>query len=257
MTEIHPTAIISPGAKIGEGCIIGPYCVIGKDVTLGERCHLHAHVVVDGHTEMGSDNEIFPFASIGLKTQDLKWKGGVTYTRIGNKNTFREYVTINSGTGPGETTSIGNGNLIMAYCHIAHNCELGNEIIISNGLAMAGHVIVEDKAVISGLVCVHQFVRIGMLSIIGGGSSVRQDVPPYLMVDGNPVTTQTINKVGLERRGVSPEAQKQLRHAYKILFRSGLARNNAIEKVYADMEPLPEVQHLIDFIKNSPRGVCR
>lgn len=257
MTEIHPTAIIAPGAQIGVDCLVGPYCVIGEHVQLGDRCHLHSHVVVDGYTTIGSDNNFYPFTSIGLRTQDLKWKGGKTYTKIGSYNTFRETVTVNSGTGNGETTEIGDHNLIMAYCHVAHNCVLGNRIIISNGLAMAGHVHVEDDAVISGLVTIHQFVRIGKMSITGGSSKVNQDVPPYMMADGNPVRTRTINKVGLERHGITPEAQAQLKHACWVLFRSKLAFDNAIQKLESEMTLLPEVRYLVDFIKNSPRGVCR
>lgn len=258
MTEIHPTAVIAQGAKIGADCIIGPYCVIGEHVELGDRCHLRSHVVIDGATTLGTDNEIYPFASLGLRTQDLKWKGGTTYTKIGNHNTLREYVTVNSGTGDGESTIIGDNNLIMAYCHVAHNCVLGNNIIISNGLAMAGHVTVDDYAVISGLVTIHQFVRIGTMSMTGGSSKVNQDVPPYMMVDGNPVKTRTLNRVGLERRGVSPEAQSQLKHAFRVIFRSGLAFDNAIQQLEAELpNMLPEVRGLITFIRNSPRGVAR
>lgn len=257
MTEIHPTAVIAPGAKIGADCLIGPYCVIGEHVELGDRCHLHSHVVVDGYTTLGTDNQIFPFAALGLQSQDLKWRGGKTYTKIGNHNTLRECVTIHSGTGEGETTSIGDQNLIMAYCHVAHNCVLGSNIIISNGLAMAGHVMVEDFAVISGLVTIHQFVRIGTMSITGGSSKVNQDVPPYVMADGNPVRPRALNKVGLERRGVSPEAQLQLKRAYKLLFRSGLALDNSVAELESQGELLPEVRHLIDFVQHSPRGVCR
>lgn len=257
MTEIHPTAVIAPEAKIGTDCVIGPYCVIGKNVELGDRCRLHSHVVIDGYTTLGTDNEIFPFASLGMKSQDLKWRGGITYTRIGNRNTLREAVTVNSGTGEGEVTQIGDNNLIMAYCHVAHNCCLGNHIIISNGLAMAGHVTVEDYAVISGLVTVHQFVRIGTMAIIGGSSKATQDVPPYVMADGNPVRPRGLNKVGLTRRGVSAEAQLQLKRAYKLFFRSGMALDNSIKELESQGPLLPEAQHLVDFIKNSPRGVCR
>ncbi|MGI8966812.1 MAG: acyl-ACP--UDP-N-acetylglucosamine O-acyltransferase, partial [Limisphaerales bacterium] len=173
---IHPSAVIHPKAQIGDGCQIGPYCVIGENVILGKNCILRSHVVIDGHTTLGNGNEIFPFASIGLKTQDLKWKGGLTRTQIGNENTFREYVTVHSATGDGETTCIGSNNHILAYAHIAHNCLLGNHIIISNVGTLAGHVVVEDYAVIGGLAAVHQFCRIGKMAIIGGCSKVVQDV---------------------------------------------------------------------------------
>jgi UDP-N-acetylglucosamine acyltransferase len=232
---IHPTAIIHPGAQHGANCEIGPYCVIGEHVVLGEGCRLHSHVVIDGHTTLGGENEIFPFASIGLKTQDLKWKGGTPRTEIGDHNTFREYVTINSATGDGEVTRVGSHNHILAYSHIAHNVTLGNQVIMSNVATLAGHVLVEDHAVIGGLAAIHQFCRIGKMAIIGGCSKVVQDVPPYMMADGNPAQTRTINKVGLERNNISEEAQAALKNAYKILFREGLTISNALTRsIYAE-----------------------
>jgi UDP-N-acetylglucosamine acyltransferase len=254
---IHSSAVIHKNAQIGAGCVIGPYCVIGENVTLGYGCHLHSHVVIDGHTTLGASNEIFPFASIGLKTQDLKWKGGITRTRIGSHNTFREYVTIHSATGDGETTTVGSHNHILAYCHIAHNVTLGNHIIMSNVATLAGHIVVEDRAVIGGLAAVHQFCRIGTMSIIGGCSKVVQDVPPYMLADGNPATTRTINKVGLERNGVSEEAQSALKHAYKILFRDGLTIPNALAKIESDLPSVPELRHLIEFVRASERGISK
>jgi UDP-N-acetylglucosamine acyltransferase len=254
---LHPTAIVHPKAKIGSGCEIGPYCVIGEHVALGSGCKLHSHVVIDGHTMLGKENEIFPFASIGLKTQDLKWKGGVTRTEIGDGNTFREYVTIHSATGDGEVTTVGSHNTILAYCHIAHNCALGDHIIMSNVATLAGHVTVEDYAVIGGLAAVHQFCRIGKMAMIGGCSKVVQDVPPFMMADGNPAETRTINKTGMERNGVSEEAQSALRQAYKLLFREGLTVSNAIAKVEKQLPPLPEVRHLIEFVRASERGISK
>jgi UDP-N-acetylglucosamine acyltransferase len=254
---LHPTAIIHPKAKIGAGCEIGPYCVIGEHVVLGDKCKLHSHVVIDGHTTLGKENEIFPFASIGLKTQDLKWKGGVTRTEIGDGNTFREYVTIHSATGDGEVTRVGLHNTILAYCHVAHNCALGSRIIMSNVATLAGHVTVEDHAVIGGLAAVHQFCRIGKMSMIGGCSKVVQDVPPFMMADGNPAETRTVNKTGMERNGVSEEAQSALRQAYKILFREGLTVSNGIAKVEKELPSLPEVLHLIQFVRASERGISK
>jgi UDP-N-acetylglucosamine acyltransferase len=254
---IHKTAIIDPKAKIGAGCEIGPYCVIGGHVTLGAKCKLHSHVVIDGHTKLGRENEIFPFASIGLKTQDLKWKGGVTRTEIGDGNTFREYVTIHSATSDGEVTQVGSRSTILAYCHIAHNCTLGSHIIMSNVATLAGHVAVEDYAVIGGLAAVHQFCRIGKMAMIGGCSKVVQDVPPFMMADGNPAETRTVNKTGMERNGISEEAQNALRQAYKILFRQGLTVSNAIAKVEKQMPPLPEIRHLIQFVRASERGISK
>ncbi len=257
MTTIHPTAVIHPRANIGEGCQIGPYCVIGEHVTLGANCKLHSHVVIDGHTILGSGNEIFPFASIGLQTQDLKWKGGTTWTRIGNNNTFREYVTIHSATSDGDATVIGSENHILAYCHIAHDCQLGNHIVMSNVGTLAGHVKVEDHAIVGGLAAVHQFCRIGTMAIIGGCSKVVQDVPPYMLADGNPAETRTVNKVGLERNGVSEEAQAALKQAYKIIFRDGLTISNALVRIEAELPKLPEVLHLLEFARTSERGLSK
>jgi UDP-N-acetylglucosamine acyltransferase len=257
MTLVHPSAVIHPKAQIGSGCEIGPYCVIGEHVVLGERCKLHSHVVIEGHTKLGKENEIFPFASIGLKTQDLKWKGGITRTEIGDRNTFREYVTIHSATGEGEITRVGSDNHILAYCHIAHNCALGDKIIMSNVATLAGHVTVEDFAVIGGLAAIHQFCRIGKLAMIGGCSKVVQDVPPFMIADGNPAETRTINKVGMERNNISEEAQGALRQAYKILFREGLSISNALVRIEQELPSLREVRDLIQFVRTSERGISK
>ena len=254
---IHSTAVIHPKARLGGNCEIGPYCVIGEHVTLGDGCKLHSHVVIDGHTTLGSENEIFPFASIGLKTQDLKWKGGLTRTVIGDRNTFREYVTINSATSDGEITTVGSRNHILAYCHVAHNVTVGDHIIMSNVATLAGHVTVEDYAVISDLTAIHQFCRIGKMSIIGGCSKVVQDVPPFMLADGNPAETRTINKVGMERHGVSEEAQTVMKQAYKILFREGLTVSNALAKIEAELPLLPEIKHLVQFARGSERGLSK
>lgn len=254
---IHPSAVVHTKARIGKGCEIGPYCVIGENVELGDDCKLHSHVVIDGHTKLGARNEIFPFASIGLKTQDLKWKGGVTRTEIGDENTFREYVTIHSATGDGEATKVGSNNHILAYCHVAHNVALGNRVIMSNVATLAGHVTVEDQAVVGGLAAVHQFCRIGKMAIIGGCSKVVQDVPPFMLADGNPAETRTINKEGLKRNGVSEELQAALRTAYKILFREGLTIPNALAKIERELPKLPEIQHLIQFVRTSERGISK
>jgi UDP-N-acetylglucosamine acyltransferase len=254
---VHHTAIIHPKAQIGPQCEIGPYCVIGENVALGDGCKLHSHVVIDGYTKLGRENEIFPFASIGLKTQDLKWKGGVTHTEIGDGNTFREYVTIHSATGDGEVTRVGSHNYILAYCHIAHNVTLGSHVIMSNVATLGGHVTVEDHAVIGGLAAVHQFCRVGKMSMIGGCSKIVQDVPPFMIVDGNPAETRTINKVGLERHGLSEEAQNALRHAYKILFREGLTIPNALAKIEQELPKLPEMQYLVNFVRTSERGISK
>jgi UDP-N-acetylglucosamine acyltransferase len=251
---VHRSAIVHKKAKIGAGCEIGPYCVIGEHVTLGPKCKIHSHVVIGGHTKLGKGNEIFPFASIGLKTQDLKWKGGITRTEIGDHNTFREYVSVHSATSDGEVTSIGSHNHILAYSHIAHNCILGSHIIMSNAATLGGHVIVEDYARIS-ISATHQFCRIGRMAMVGGCSKVVQDVPPYMLADGNPAETRMINKVAMERLGVSKEAQTALRAAFKILFREGLIISNALEKIEKKLPPLPEILHLVKFIRTSERGI--
>ncbi len=257
MSDIHPTAIIHPKAHIGKGCKIGPYCVIGEHVQLGNNCVLHSHVVIDGHTKLGKENEIFPFASIGLKTQDLKWKGGVTRTEVGDYNTFREYVTIHSATSDGEVTMVGSHNHILANCHMAHNVTLGNHIIMSNVATLGGHVTVEDRAIIGGLAAIHQFCRIGRMAMIGGCSKVVQDIPPFMTADGSPAKTVTVNKVGMERNGISDEAQVAIRQAYKILFREKLTISNAVNLVEKKMPPLPEIQHLIKFVRTSERGISK
>ena len=254
---IHPTAIIHPKAQIGSGCEIGAYCLIGEHVTLGENCKLHSHVVVDGHTVLGARNEIFPFAVIGKKTQDLKYKGGVTHLRIGDDNVFREGVTIHSATADGQTTVVGSHNLLLTYVHIAHDCQLGNHIIMSGFVGLAGHVVVEDYATLGGYTAVHQFCRIGTRCMTGGCSRIPQDVAPYTIVEGNPAVARAINKINLERAGFSDEAQTALRNAYKIIFREDLSTANALAKVEAELPPLPEVKHLVQFIRASERGICK
>jgi len=253
---IHSSAIIHPKAQISSGCEVGPYCVIGEHVTLGENCKLHSHVVIDGHTTLGKNNEIFPFASLGLRTQDLKWKGGSTRLEIGDRNTIRECVTIHSATGDGEATIIGSDNNILAGSHIGHNVVMGNRVIVSMA-ALAGHVVVEDFALLGGLSAVHQFCRIGRMSMIAGCSKVVQDVPPFMIVDGNPAETRMVNKIGMERNGISDEAQTALRQAYKILFREELSIPNALAKIEKELPQLPEVGHLVQFVRASERGITK
>jgi UDP-N-acetylglucosamine acyltransferase len=254
---IHTTAVVHPKAEIGADCEIGPYCVVGEHVVMGPRSRLHSHVVIGGHTSLGPDNDIFPFASIGLQTQDLKWKGGLTRTEIGSNNTFREYVTVHSATGDGEVTVVGSNNHILAYCHIAHNVLMGDSVIMSNVATLGGHVIVEDHAVVGGLAAIHQFCRIGKMSIIGGCSKVVQDVPPFMLADGNPAETRTVNKVGMERNAISEEAQSALRQAFKILFREGLTIPNALARIEEDLPSLAEIKHLVNFVRTSERGISK
>lgn len=255
--SIHPTAVIHERAAIGENCEIGPYCVVGEYVTLGRSCKLHSHIVIDGHTEIGDENHFYPFASIGLRTQDLKWKGGAAWTRIGSHNTLREYVSIHGATDEGDSTVIGDNNNFLAYTHIAHDCQIGNQVIMSNVGTLAGHVVVEDCTIIGGLAAVHQFCRIGTMSIIGGCSKLVQDAPPYMVVDGNPATTRGLNKEGLRRNDVPEETQAGLKRAYRILFRENLTMVDAINKVKTEIAVSPELDHLLDFIQSSKRGIAK
>lgn len=253
---IHPTAIVHPQAQIGTGCEIGPFCIVGEHVTMGEGCILMSHVVVDGHTRLGKGNKLYPFTTVGLQTQDLKYKGGATRTEVGDFNTIRENVTIHSATGDGEATILGSYNTILANSHIGHNVVMGDRIIVSMA-ALAGHVIVEDYALIGGLSAVHQFCRVGRMAMIAGCAKIVQDVPPYMLVDGNPAETRTINKIGLERNGVSTDAQNALRQAFKILFREGLTLPNALARIEQDLPQLPEIAHLVAFVRGSQRGVTK
>ena len=256
MSSIHESAIVHANAQIGDDCEIGAFCAIGEHVKLGNGCRLHSHVVIDGHTELGVGNEVFPFASIGLKTQDLKWKGGVTRTQIGDHNTLREYVTVHSATSDGETTIVGSNNNILAYCHLAHNVVVGDHVIMSNVATLAGHVIVEDHAIIGGLAAIHQFCRIGRNSMIGGCSKIVQDALPFMITDGNPAKTRFLNQEGLKRKGISPEVQSALKQCYKWLCRDHLTTTKALEKMEGKFADIVEVQQLIKFIRDSERGIA-
>jgi len=257
MSQIHSTAVVEEGARIAEGCHIGPYCIIGPNVTLGQGCTLHSHIVINGYTELGEANTIYPFASIGLQSQDLKHSGGTTRTRIGKHNTFREYVTVHSATNDGDATVIGSHNNLLAYTHVAHDCQLGNHIVMSNVATLAGHVTVEDRAIIGGIAAVHQFCRIGTMSIIGGCSKVVQDIPPYMLADGNPTITRALNKEGLKRNDVSEESQVALKQAHRILFRENLTFTQGIDKTRAEVPASEEIKHLLTFIESSQRGIAR
>jgi len=260
--SIHPTAIVAEGAKIPASCTVGPYCTIGANVVLGERCVLVSHVVLDGHLTMGDDNRIFPFACLGVAPQDLKYKGEPTQLVIGDNNEIREYVTISRGTtGGGGITRVGSGCLIMAYTHIGHDSVIGNGCILANAATLAGHVTVEDYAVVGALNPVHQFCTIGKYAYIGGGTTITQDVLPYSLtsIERNN-HAYGINKVGLERKGFTPEEIKQLRAAYRLLQHSKLNTAEAVaairEKV-ASGEFGEKVAYLADFIAKSERGVIK
>lgn len=257
MTNIHETAVVSKKSKIGTGVQIGPYAVIGPEVLIGDDTRIMSHVVVDGNTSIGHECVLFPFSSIGLQTQDLKYKGGKTYVEIGNNTTLREYVTVNSGTNEGEITRLGSNCHIMAYCHIAHACNVGNNVIMSNCATLAGDVIVEDNAIIGGLSGVHQFTRIGSLCFIGGMTKITQDCPPFMMVDGNPAEVKGINSVGLKRNNVSESAQKSLKEAYKILYRQKLSTRQALDRIRAEVAVCNELERFIAFIESSERGIVK
>ncbi|MBI4395038.1 MAG: acyl-ACP--UDP-N-acetylglucosamine O-acyltransferase [Candidatus Omnitrophica bacterium] len=253
---IHPTAIVDPEADLGAGVTVGPYSIIEANVSIGEGTVIGARATIEGHTTVGKENQIFTGAVIGSVTQDKKYQGGVTYLRIGDRNKIREYVTVNPGTEDGSETVIGDDNLIMAYAHVAHNCVIGNKTIIANAGTLAGHVVVEDRAVIGGLSGVHQFVRIGYLSIMGGNSKAVQDIPPYVMVDGHPAKAYGLNVVGMERAGVSKEERLLLKRAFKIIFRYRLSTKNAIQILKNELQTSPAVIRLIKFLENSERGIC-
>ncbi|MDO9540996.1 MAG: acyl-ACP--UDP-N-acetylglucosamine O-acyltransferase [Kiritimatiellia bacterium] len=257
MTDIHPTAIVDAGAELDEDVQIGPYSIIGAHVKIGKGVKIMGHVYLDGWTTIGSGCTIFPFASIGTQTQDLKYKGAVTFVEVGEHTTLREYVTVNSGTNEGDVTRVGARCHIMAYSHVAHQCIVGNEVIISNAGTLAGHVIVEDNAVIGGLCGIHQFVRIGRMCIIGGCSKATQDIPPFMIADGNPATIHGLNIVGLQRHNVPDKTRRILKEAHRIIYRQNLTVHQALETIKKELPSCPELEHLTAFIASSERGIAR
>lgn len=256
-TEIHPTAIIHPSAGIGEGVRIGPYSVIGEHVVLGDGCVVGSSVLLDGWTTIGRRNTIFHGASIGTAPQDLKYKGDISYVEIGDDNTIREFVTVNCATNAGEKTVVGSGCLLMAYAHVAHNCNLGNEVILANAVNLAGHVEIQDYATVGGVSCVHQFVRIGTHAFIGGGSRIEQDVPPYIKVAGNPPKVYGINSIGLDRRGISPERKMMIKKIYKTIYRNKLNVSQVLEQLKNGEFADPDRAIFVDFLESSDRGITK
>jgi UDP-N-acetylglucosamine acyltransferase len=259
MTLIHPTATIDPKAEIGEGVEIGPYSVIEKGVSIGEGTKIGPHVVIREWTEIGKACHIFQFASIGEAPQFSGYRGEKTLLQIGDRNIIREFVTLHRGTvkGGGKTV-IGNKNFFMAYSHVAHDCQIGNEIIMSNAATLAGHIVIEDWAIIGGIVAIHQFCRVGTHAFIGGVSGVTLDIPPYMLASGSHVKLFGLNTVGLKRANFSEETLKALKKAYRFIFRSGLTLEKAIKRVGEDeISRTPEVQRLLYFIQHSKRGIAR
>lgn len=254
-SNIHPTAIVESGAEIGENVTIEPYAIVKGNVKIEDGVTLKSHSYIDGNTTIGSNTTIWPFVSIGTKTQDLKFKGAKTFVVIGKNTEIREFTSINSSTCDGSTVRVGDGCLIMASCHIAHHCEVGNHVIMSNNSLLAGHVVVEDYAIIGGMTPVHQFTRIGCHSMVGGMSRITLDVPPYTIGGGIPYTLGGINRIGLKRRNFSFETRRALAAAYRLLYRAGLRLEEALEKIEKEIPLLPEVLHLISFCRKTKRGL--
>lgn len=255
--NIHPTAIISKDAVIGKGVVIGPYSVIGPKVTIGDGTVIDSHVVINGETIIGKNNHIYPYASIGQDPQDLKYNGENTKLIIGDGNRIREFCTINRGTTAAWETRIGDNNLFLSYGHIAHDCVVGNNCVFSNNATLGGHVHVGDHVVIGGLTPVHQFVKIGSHAMIGGASAVNQDIAPFLIAEGNKAKTHGINLVGLKRRGFTDEDVEIIKDVYKIVYRSKLMLEKAVETVKEKYSGNKHVEYFLDFIKQSERGLCR
>lgn len=252
---IHRTALIDPTAELGADVSVGPYCVIGPKVIVGDRCAIAGHTVIERNTRIGEGVKLGFGTIIGNDPQDLKYKGEETWVEIGSGTIIREYCTINRGSSATGKTTIGERCFIMTYVHIAHDCVIGNDVIMANSIQMAGHVTVFDRAIISGLVPIHQFVRIGTYSFVGGGSRVNQDVPPYTKAAGNPVHLYGLNSVGLQRAGFAPELKLALKRAYRLVFNSDLTVSQGVARARVELPQVPEVETFLQFIEASQRGV--
>jgi UDP-N-acetylglucosamine acyltransferase len=255
--QIHATAIVDPGAQIGAGTTVGPYCIIGADVVLGENCWLQHHVTLAGPMQAGAGNKFYAYCSIGQQTQDLKYKGEPTYLEIGDENVFREFVTVNRSTMSEGKTRIGSRGNFLAYSHIGHDCTVGDEVVFSNNGTLAGHVQVGDNAVMGGLTAVHQFCRVGRFAITGGCSKIVQDVPPFMIADGNPAEVRGINTVGLERKGFAAEKIKTIKEAFRLIYRSKFNTRQAIEALRKELPASEEINQIVEFIEQSERGIIR
>ena len=257
-TFVHETAIVSPEAAVGSECYIGPFCVIGPEVKLSRAVRLESHVAIDGNTSIGDETHVFPFASIGLAPQDLKYGGEHTATEIGARNNIREFVTIHRGTaGGGGLTKIGDDNLFMAQAHVAHDCRIGSEVIMANAATLAGHVEIADRANVGAYSGVHQFCRIGLEAFVGGYSVVVKDAPPYAVIQGNHARCYGLNRIGMKRRGYSKETIEKLHRAYHLLLSAKLNTTQAVDKIKAEITGCAEVDLLVEFIETSKRGVVK
>ena len=258
MKTIHPSAVVHPKAEIADGVEIGPFCVVGEHVKIGKGTKLLHNACIEGHTTIGEDNEIGSFAVIGGKPQDLKYKNEPTKLVIGDRNQFREYVTVNTGTVTGTgVTKIGSDCLIMAYCHVAHDCELGDHVILANYTGLSGHVILEDWVILSGMCGISQFLRVGKHAFVGGMTGIRKDIAPYVIAVGDPAQVRGLNLVGLKRRGFDGERLKSVQDAYKIYFDSGLEKDQAVRELDQKFASQADVKYFVDFIRKSENGITR
>jgi UDP-N-acetylglucosamine acyltransferase len=258
MTKIHPTALVDPRAELDHDVEVGPYSIVGPGVKIGKGTRIKSHAVIEGNTSIGEGNLIFQFATVGSVPQDLKYRGEDSRLVIGDRNTIREFVSLNPGTtGGGMMTRVGSHNLLMMYCHIAHDCLLGDRNIIANGATLGGHVVVEDYVIVGGLVGIHQFVIVGTSALLGAGSMVSKDVPPYCNATGDRARLKGLNLEGLKRRGFSREQIDAIKKAYRILFQSGMTAKAAVKKAKKEIPGSVEVERLATFVENSRRGICR
>lgn len=253
--NIHPTAVIEPGATLGDGVTVEAYAIIKENVTLGDNVTIKSHAYIDGHTSIGEGTTIYPSASIGTQTQNIKFQGEKTYVKIGKNCEIREFVTINSSSGEGTSVVVGDNCFIMAYCHMAHNCVMGNNVIMSSYAALAGHVVVEDNAIIGGMTPIHQFVRVGAYSMVGGMSRIPYDVPPYTIGAGIPFKFGGLNIIGLKRNGFDLETRRELSKAFKLIYRSKLRLEEALDRIEQELKPLDEVKHFLKFCRETKRGL--
>jgi UDP-N-acetylglucosamine acyltransferase len=255
---IHPTAIIHPTAQLDASVTVGPYTIIGEHVKIGAGTQVGSHVVIERWTEIGRDNHIYQFASVGAAPQDLKYKGEETWLVLGDRNRIREFATLHRGTPDGGgRTVVGNDNLFMAYAHVAHDCRVHNRVVMANAATLAGHVEVEDSAILGGLVAVHQFCRVGCHTMISGGAMVAQDIPPFTIAQGDRAKTIGINLIGLKRRGFPEATTRGIKNAYRLMFRSGLRMEEALARIDREYGGIAEVMHFATFIKESQRGIAR